>query len=131
MESDYLAGATNALYYLGLSFQPYLGQMGELSIDCGREMYDPSALASGKTLYVDVWYPYTPAAPYLNALLFRLFGIRLEGAVLGGRARVPGPRNSSLFHRFAFRIEVRCFGHGDGNVDSGVSACIILFSTRL
>ena len=48
------------------------GRWGNVTIDSGREMYVPSALASGKTLYVDVWYPYTPAAPYLNAVLFRL-----------------------------------------------------------
>jgi hypothetical protein len=51
---------------------------GDLSIDSGREMYVPAVLAQGKMLYRDVWFLYTPAAPYLNSFLFRLFGLRLE-----------------------------------------------------
>ena len=51
---------------------------GNLSIDSGREMYVPSVLLKGKTLYRDVWYLYGPAAPYFNSYLFRLFGTRLE-----------------------------------------------------
>ncbi len=51
---------------------------GSLTIDCGREMYVPAALAQGKTLYRDVWYMYGPIAPYFNSFLYRLFGIRLE-----------------------------------------------------
>lgn len=51
---------------------------GDLSIDSGREMYVPAVLAQGKMLYRDVWFLYTPAAPYFNSLLFRWFGLRLE-----------------------------------------------------
>ena len=51
---------------------------GDLTVDCGREMYVASELAHGKTLYSDLWYPYTPGGPYLNSVLFRLFGFRLE-----------------------------------------------------
>ena len=51
---------------------------GSLTIDSGREMYVPSVLAQGKTLYRDIWYLYGPAAPYLNSYLFRLFGVKLE-----------------------------------------------------
>jgi len=50
---------------------------GNLSIDCGREMYVPAILAQGKTLYKDVWFGYMPAAPYLNALLYKVFGTSL------------------------------------------------------
>jgi hypothetical protein len=51
---------------------------GELTADCGREMYVPAVLAEGKVLYRDVWYLYGPVAPYLNSLLFRLFGVNLN-----------------------------------------------------
>ena len=51
---------------------------GNLSIDSGREMYVPAMLAAGKTLYRDVWYGYGPAAPYVNSVLFRLFGVHLN-----------------------------------------------------
>lgn len=51
---------------------------GWLTADCGREMYVPAALSEGKTLYSDIWYPYGPLAPYLNAFLFRIFGVHLS-----------------------------------------------------
>ena len=51
---------------------------GNLTIDCGREMYIPAAISQGKRLYFDLWYPYGPLIPYWNALLFRLFGIHLS-----------------------------------------------------
>jgi hypothetical protein len=51
---------------------------GNLSIDSGREMYVPAALARGKMLYRDVWYLYGPAGSYVNSWLFRLFGIHLS-----------------------------------------------------
>jgi hypothetical protein len=50
---------------------------GSLSIDSGREMYVPALLAQGKTLYKDVWFGYMPAAPYLNAALYQIFGTSL------------------------------------------------------
>jgi hypothetical protein len=51
---------------------------GDLTVDCGREMYVATELASGRTLYSDVWYPYTPGSPYLNSILFRIFGVQLS-----------------------------------------------------
>jgi hypothetical protein len=50
---------------------------GTVVIDCGREMYVPAALSTGKRLYFDVWYPYGPLIPYWHALLFRAFGVHL------------------------------------------------------
>ena len=51
---------------------------GWLTADCGREMYVPTVLAEGKTLYKDVWYLYGPLAPYWNSFLFRIFGVHLS-----------------------------------------------------
>ena len=51
---------------------------GSLTVDCGREMYVPALLSQGKMLYGDVYYPYTPAAPYFNSYLFRTFGLHLN-----------------------------------------------------
>jgi hypothetical protein len=50
---------------------------GNLTIDCGREMYVPVALLRGKMLYRDVLYIYGPLSPYFNSMLFRVFGIHL------------------------------------------------------
>lgn len=51
---------------------------GNLSVDCGREMYVASELTEGKTLYRDVWYLFGPASPYFNSFLFRIFGVHLN-----------------------------------------------------
>jgi hypothetical protein len=51
---------------------------GNLTIDTGREMYIPAVLAEGKILYRDIWFMYGPGAPYLNAELFRFFGVHLS-----------------------------------------------------
>jgi hypothetical protein len=55
---------------------------GSVTVDSGREIYVAAALAQGKMLYRDVWYPYGPGAPCLNALLFRIFGIHITLAYL-------------------------------------------------
>lgn len=51
---------------------------GNLTIDTGREMYIPAVLAEGRMLFRDIWFMYGPAAPYLNADLFRFFGVHLN-----------------------------------------------------
>jgi hypothetical protein len=51
---------------------------GWLTADCGREMYVPTVLSEGKTLYRDIWYLYGPLGPYWNSLLFRIFGVHLS-----------------------------------------------------
>lgn len=51
---------------------------GWLTADCGREMYVPTVLSEGKTLYKDIWYLYGPLAPYWNSFLFRIFGVHLN-----------------------------------------------------
>src|SRR6266852_7642784 len=56
----------------------YLGHWGDCQIDNGRELYVPVSILHGKLLYRDIWYMYGPLAPYLQALLFRIFGIHLN-----------------------------------------------------
>ncbi len=62
----------------GMGMYKTWAHWGDLTIDCGREMYVPAALAHGKMLYRDVYYPYTPGAAYLNSYLFQMFGEHLE-----------------------------------------------------
>ncbi len=54
------------------------GAWGDLTVDCGREMYVPWILSQGKQLYRDVWFLNGPVAPYFNSYLFRLFGLHLS-----------------------------------------------------
>ena len=95
---------------------------GSPTVDCGREAYVPSVLAQGKTLYKDVWYPYGPAAPYLNSLLFRLFGVHLNVLYVAGLASVllyalPLFWLASRFCPLSFRLFTFArtpLHHGDG-----------------
>jgi hypothetical protein len=53
------------------------GRWGDFQIDCGREIYVPVAILQGKLLFRDIWYMYGMLAPYVQALLFHVFGISL------------------------------------------------------
>jgi hypothetical protein len=79
---------------------------GSVTIDSGREMYVPAALAQGKTLYRDLSYPYPPLAPYFNAVLFRLFGIHLEVLYWAGSLSALGSAVLLFFTgaRLSFRL---------------------------
>lgn len=45
-------------------------------VDSAREMIVPARLADGERLYRDVVYHYGPAAPWINAVVIRIFGRR-------------------------------------------------------
>jgi hypothetical protein len=75
---------------------------GDVTADCGREMYVPTVLSEGKMLYRDVWYPYGPAAPYLNSILFRLFGVHLNVLYWAGSLSALG----SAFFLFAIGMQL-------------------------
>ncbi len=90
---DSIAVASLILLW-ALLFAAMWGHWGDLTIDCGREMYVPAELARGKTLYTDLWYPYTPGGPYLNSFLFRIFGIHLNVLYWAGALSALG---SALF----------------------------------
>ena len=51
---------------------------GNPLVDCGREMNQPLRLARGEMLYSDVRHIYGPLSPYLNALLYKIFGPSLS-----------------------------------------------------
>jgi hypothetical protein len=85
---------------------------GNLTKDCGREMYVPRVVAEGKVLYRDIWYPYGPAGPYFNALLFRIFGVHLAVLYIAGSLAALG---SSIFLylsgiEFSFPLAGWCAG---------------------
>jgi 4-amino-4-deoxy-L-arabinose transferase-like glycosyltransferase len=47
---------------------------GNPLVDCGREMNQPLRLARGEMLYSEVRHIYGPLSPYVNALLYKIFG---------------------------------------------------------
>jgi hypothetical protein len=82
---------------------------GNPLVDCGREMNQPLRLARGEMLYSDVRHIYGPLSPYINALLYKLFGpsltvlyadgiltaILILGAVYWLSRRLMGPAASA------------------------------------
>ena len=52
-------------------------------IDYGQQLYVSWRLAEGDALYRDVAYLYGPLSPWINAALFRLFGVGLITLVAG------------------------------------------------
>lgn len=61
---------------------------GDPLVDCGREMMQPLRLLQGEMLYSNIRHIYGPFSPYLNAFLYRVFGVSLktlyaEGAATG------------------------------------------------
>jgi len=57
---------------------------GNPLIDAGREMNVPLRLLRGEMLYSQVRYIYGPLAPYFNAALYAIFGVRLSVLCAGG-----------------------------------------------
>src|SRR5712664_585037 len=66
------------------------GHWGDFQIDNGRELYVPAEILKGKLLFRDLWYMYGPLAPYLKALLFRIFGVHLTVLYIFGLALTIG-----------------------------------------
>jgi hypothetical protein len=77
VRSDRLARAA-LLVLVGLLAWHTWARWGDLQIDCGREVYVPIAILHGKVLYRDLYYPFGPLAPYLQALLLLIFGVHLN-----------------------------------------------------
>ena len=65
-----------ASFLFGLAFS--WQRWGNPLVDCGREMNQPLRLANGEMLYSDVRHIYGPLSPYLNSLLYRVFGVSLN-----------------------------------------------------
>jgi hypothetical protein len=60
------------------------GRWGDVITDVGRELDTALQVSQGRCLYADVRSYYGPLAPYLNAVLFRLFGARVEVLAAAG-----------------------------------------------
>jgi len=57
---------------------------GHIIIDCGREVYYPEEIVRGKVLYKDLFNIYGPFAYLFNALLFKIFSVKLSVIYLSG-----------------------------------------------
>ena len=66
--------AVSFIFGLAVSWERW----GNPLVDCGREMNQPLRLARGEMLYSDVRHIYGPLSPYINALLYKIFGPSLS-----------------------------------------------------
>jgi hypothetical protein len=78
----WIAIAAAFTHALGASWRKW----GDLIVDTGRELDLPRRLAEGQLLYRDARFYYGPLAPYVNALLYRVFGVHLDVLVWAGIA---------------------------------------------
>ncbi len=74
---DFVARAAIAAVFIFLTVYTW-GRWGDLQIDCGREVYVPVEILKGRMLYRDIWYPYGPLVPYMQAILVWCFGLHLN-----------------------------------------------------
>jgi hypothetical protein len=75
-------------------------------IDYGREVYVPWRLAQGEALYRDINYFNGPLSPYVDALLFKIFGARIDTLKIFNAIVVLGL--VALWYAMIFRIAGRC-----------------------
>ena len=59
-------------------------RLGSLIVDGGKELDVPRRLLEGSALYRDVFWNWGPLAPWLNAGLYRLFGIHSDTLMWAG-----------------------------------------------
>ena len=60
-----------------LTFIIGYGHFGDIMVDSFREAYIPSEVVKGQVLYKNIFTIYAPFAYLFNALLFKIFGVRL------------------------------------------------------
>lgn len=56
----------------------FVGHYSGILIDFGREVYYPQEILNGKILYKDLFNIYGPLAYQFNAVLYKIFGIKLS-----------------------------------------------------
>src|SRR6202035_625475 len=84
------------------------GHWGNFQIDNGREVYVPAEILKGKLLFRDLWYMYGPLAPYVKALLFRIFGVQLMALFVFGLTLTIGFALLTFEIARRFRLGVMC-----------------------
>ncbi len=74
---SYLGPIIVALVFLAMTFIIW-NRGPDPVLDFGREVYIPWRINSGDVLYRDIEYFNGPFSPYVNALVFRIFGTSLQ-----------------------------------------------------
>lgn len=123
------AGLVSLACFWAVLFACTWAKWGDISIDCGREMYVPWELSLGKTLYRDVWYPYGPLGPYLNSMLYRIWGASMPVLYWAGSFSALGC--AVLLYMTGMRLSSVLAGWTAAAVVIGEAFCPDLFSFPL
>ena len=90
------------------------GAWGNLTVDSGHEMYVPTLVAEGKTLYRDTWFMFGPASAWFNGLLFGVFGVHLDVLYWAGSLAALG--SAAFLYLTGMRLAVGLVGWTAGAV---------------
>lgn len=66
------------------AFCIFYGSFGDVNIDSFREAYIPEQMLNGKILYKNIFCIYPPLGYMINALLFKIFGVKLAVLYFAG-----------------------------------------------
>ena len=80
--SPYSLIALSTLTIISLFF--FLGHYSGILIDVGREVYYPEQMLNGKVLYKDLFNIYGPLSYQINAVLYKILGIKLSTLYFAG-----------------------------------------------
>jgi hypothetical protein len=94
---------------------------GDVLVDFGHELYIPWQLAEGRVLYRDIVYFMGPLSQYLNALLFRIFGVSFTTLIVANLAILAG-MTAAIRSLFA-----RALGRPAGVLAGAVFLCVFGF----
>lgn len=71
-------------FFMSFLFLLFYGKLGSYLVDVGREVYLPWRMLEGEVLYKDLFNMYGPLGYQINAILFKIFGIKLNTLYCAG-----------------------------------------------
>ena len=76
-----------------LAFILGYGRFGDINFDSFREAYIPAQIIKGQILYKNIFNIYAPFSYLFNALLFKIFGVKLSVLYFAGLFATAGITN--------------------------------------
>ena len=121
--SPYSLIALLSLAIISLCF--FLGHYSGILIDFGREVYYPEQMLQGKVLYKDLFNIYGPLSYQINALLYKIFGIKLSTLYFAGSVCSVGIVSGIYLIAKKFLSEFLSFTIGFFTISVGVATTSI------
>lgn len=100
----------------------FCGHYANILLDVGREVYYPERILNGKVLYKDLFNIYGPLSYLCNALLYKLFGIKLSTLYLSGAVCSIGIVTAVYLIAKRFLAPILSFSVGVFTIATGICA---------